>query len=290
MDEPIAAEFPCYSAQLRPVEESEFLPFVHELIGVAFAVIRPLFLADVAVERKADATPVTVADRGAEQALRRLIEARYPRHGIVGEEYGVRPGRPGGGHYRWILDPIDGTKAFVSNCFLFGTLIALERDDGGGYRPVLGCIAHAAAGVALVGHRGGTRLYRQDGSVRAVRVRPARALAQATVLSTAPAGATEQGAEPAVARIQGAAALARTWGDCFGYFAVATGGADVMLDPVLSYWDVAAVVPVAEGAGACLSSWRGGNPLQDLSLVATSNPGLHAEVLDCIEAARDTAG
>jgi myo-inositol-1(or 4)-monophosphatase len=289
MIEPIAGDFPRYSAELHGAEEREFLPFVHELIGRAFAIIQPLFLADLEVQRKADATPVTAADRGAELALRRLIEARYPGHGIVGEEFGVKPGGRSAGHYRWILDPVDGTKAFVSNCFLFGTLIALERDDGAGYRPVLGCIAHAAAGVALVGHRRETRLYRQDGSERAVRVRAPRRLALATVLSTAPAGAVEQGADPAVARIQQAAALARTWGDCFGYFSLATGGADVMLDPVLAYWDVAAVVPVAEGAGACLSSWRGGNPLQDLSLVATSHGALHEEVLGHIRAARGAA-
>jgi myo-inositol-1(or 4)-monophosphatase len=177
-----------------------------------------------------------------------------------------------------VLDPVDGTKAFVSNCFLFGTLIALERNDGKGFRPILSCIAHAAVGMALIGQRRETRLYRSDGSQRTVHVRAARPLAQATVLSTTPAGSTEQGADPTLARIQQAAALARTWGDCFGYFAVATGGADVMLDPVLAYWDVAAVVPVVEGAGASLCSWRGGDPLQDLSLIATSGPSLLREV------------
>jgi myo-inositol-1(or 4)-monophosphatase len=218
---------------------------------------------------------VTAADRGAELAMRRRIESRYPEHGILGEEMGERPGR----RYRWVLDPVDGTKAFVSNCFLFGTLIALERDDGDGYRPVLGAIAHAAAGVALIGHRRGTRLYRSDGTQRTVRVRAQRPLAQATALSTTTPGSAEQGSEPALARILADAALARTWGDCFGYFSLATGGADVMLDPVLSYWDVAAVVPVVEGAGASVSSWRGGDPMRDLSLVATSGPDLHAEVL-----------
>ncbi len=274
-----------WSADLRTEEEREFVPFMHELIGAAFGTIAPLFLAGIEVQRKLDATPVTAADRGAEQAMRRLIEARYPGHGIVGEEYGTRPGRG----YRWILDPIDGTKAFIANCFLFGTLIALERDDGGddgdGYRPVLGCVAHAAAGVALIGHRGGTRLYRRDGSERGAQVRAPRALAEATVLFTSLPAANEQGAAPGLGAILKDAALARTWGDCFGYFALATGGADLMLDPSLSYWDVAAIVPVAEGAGAALSSWSGGNPLQDLSLVAASGPGLLREALDRIAAA-----
>jgi histidinol phosphatase-like enzyme (inositol monophosphatase family) len=263
-----------YSAVLQEQEEAEFVPFLHELIGCAFAIIEPLFLADIAVQRKSDATPVTAADRGAEAAMRRRIEARYPEHAILGEEFGVRAGT----RYRWILDPVDGTKAFVSNCFLFGTLIALERDDGAGYRPVLGCIAHAAAGMALIGHRGRTTLFRRDGSQRPVRVRPARPLAQATVLTTSLPGSPEQGAHAAVGRITRSAALARTWGDCFGYFSLATGGADAMLDPELSYWDVAAVVPVVEGAGGRVTSWRGGDPLRDPSLIATSG-ALHEEIL-----------
>jgi myo-inositol-1(or 4)-monophosphatase len=264
-----------WSSELFAREEQQFVGFVHELIGCAFSVIQPLFLADIEVERKLDATPVTAADRGAELAMRRLIEARYPTHGILGEEWGERAGR----RYRWVLDPVDGTKAFISHCFLFGTLIALERDDGEGFRPVLGAIAHAAAGLALIGHRGRTRLYRSDGSERDARVRAQRPLAQATVLSTTLPGSKEQGAEPALGAILSQAALARTWGDCFGYFSLATGGADVMLDPVLSYWDVAAVVPVLEGAGASLSGWRGGNPLTELSLVACSGPELQREVL-----------
>jgi myo-inositol-1(or 4)-monophosphatase len=268
-----------YSAALDGAEEREFVPFVHELIGCAFELIAPLFLADIAVEHKADASPVTAADRGAEQALRRRIERRYPDHGIVGEELGERPGR----RYRWILDPVDGTRAFVSNCFLFGTLIALERDDGAGFRPVLGCIAHAAARVALVGHGRGTTLYRGDGSQRRAQVRAARPLADATVLCTCLPGSPEQGADPAVGRIVAAAAMARTWGDCFGYFSLATGGADAMLDPQLSYWDIAAIVPVVEGAGGRVSGWRGGDPLAERSLIASTG-ALHDELRLMIDA------
>ncbi len=263
-----------YSALLDRHEEHAFVPFVHELIGIAFGVIEPLFLSGLAVETKADATPVTRADRGAEVALRAHIGARYPDHGIVGEELGETPGR----RYRWILDPIDGTRAFVHNCFLFGTLIALERDDGAGYRPVLGCIAHAAAGMALIGHAGATTLYRRDGSQGTAQVRAARSLARATVLTSSPPGSAEQGSVAATARVTERAALARTWGDCFGYFSLATGGADAMLDPVLSYWDIAAVLPVVEGAGGRVSSWNGGDPLRDGSLIASTG-ALHEEIL-----------
>ncbi len=263
-----------YCATLESREESEFVPFVHELIGCAFAVIDPYFLSGIGVETKADTTPVTMADRGAEAALRERIAARYPAHGIVGEEFGETPGA----HYRWILDPIDGTRAFIHNCFLFGTLIALERDDGDGYRPVLGCIAHAAAGVALIGHTGATTLYRRDGRQEVVRVRAPRALSQATVLTSTLPGSPEQGSVAETARVTGSAALARTWGDCFGYFSLATGAADAMLDPQLSYWDIAAVLPVVEGAGGRVSSWSGGDPLREGSLIASTGP-LHDEIL-----------
>jgi len=104
-------EYEHFSAEFHLQEEREFLPFLHELIGCAFTVIEPLFLADIDVQSKPDATPVTAADRGAELAMRRLIETRFPEHGIVGEEFGTRAGQ----RYRWILDPIDSTKAFISN-------------------------------------------------------------------------------------------------------------------------------------------------------------------------------
>jgi histidinol phosphatase-like enzyme (inositol monophosphatase family) len=271
-----------HTAPLARAEWREFEPFVHTLIGTAFAIIRRHFLRGAAVTAKPDASPVTRADRGAEAAMRRVIARRYPGHAIVGEEYGSRAGT----RYRWILDPVDGTRAFISNCFLFGTLIALERDDGDGFRPILGAIAHAAPGVALIGHAGGrdlaaaTTLYSADGTRRPAHVRPCRALEDATVLATSHWQSGEQKGA-AIERVEGVvrrARMYRTWGDCFGYFALATGGADVMLDPTLAYWDVAAIVPVVEGAGGRVSAWSGGDPLRQPSLIATAGP-LHDEIL-----------
>jgi myo-inositol-1(or 4)-monophosphatase len=259
-----------YSATLDTAEAREFVPFAHELIGTAFAVIRPIFLSGAAVDTKADASPVTQADRNAEAAMRALIERRYPDHGVVGEEHGSKAGR----RYRWVLDPIDGTRAFITHCFLFGTLIALERDDGAGFRPVLGAIAHPAAGLALVGHGRRCLLHAADGSQRAVRVRPCARLEDATVLATTHWTTGEQRARHVerVESIVQRARLYRTWGDCFGYFALATGGADLMLDPTLAYWDVAAIVPVVEAAGGVVTSWHGGDPLAAPSLIASAGP------------------
>jgi len=266
---------PRYSGTLPALEAREFTAFMHELVGLAFATIRPYFLQPLLVQTKADASPVTQADREAEQALRRLIESRYPGHAILGEEMGSKPGGP----YRWVLDPIDGTRAFISHCFLFGTLIALEREAGdGGFTPLLGCIGHCAAGVALIGHGGGTTLYQADGSSRKVRVRDCTRLQDATVLSSSTWVASEQRDAAAIEAVARQARMYRTWGDCFGYFSLATGGADAMLDPQLSYWDVAAIVPVVEGAGGRVSSWSGGNPLQQPSLIATG-PALHDELV-----------
>ena len=276
-----------FSGTLSGAEQREFIPFLHRLIATAFATIRPHFLQPLAVEAKADRSPVTQADRGTELALRELIQQHYPRHALLGEEYGERAGGP----YRWVLDPIDGTRAFISNCFLFGSLIALERevqDARGGTRfvPVLGCIAHCAAGAALIGHRGGTSLYRGDGSQRPVRVRRCGRLQQATVLSSSSWVGREQRDAAGIEAVARAAGMYRTWGDCFGYFSLATGGADVMLDPQLEYWDVAAIVPVVEGAGGRVTSWRGGNPLAEPSVVATAG-AVHDQVLERL---RDAPG
>ena len=272
-----------YSAPLSALEAREFTPFMHELIACAFGVVRPRFLSGTRVQTKADASPVTAADRGAERAMRSLIERRYPDHGVVGEEYGTRAGA---GRYRWILDPVDGTRAFISNCFLFGTLIALERDDGAGFRPVLGCIAHAAAGLALIGNTRETRLYADDGSQRRARVRACGRLEDATLLATTHWSTGEQAGGPAIEGLIRRARLYRTWGDCFGYFALATGGADIMLDPTMAYWDVAAIVPVVEGAGGRVSAWDGGDPLARPSLIATAGP-LHDEVVAALRSFGD---
>lgn len=274
-----------YTVPASAAEQREFTAFLHELIGVAFATIRPLFLSGTAVIDKADDSPVTQADRGAEQAMRALIERRYPDHAILGEEFGERTGSGSGTRYRWVLDPVDGTRAFITNCFLFGTLIALERwcDDehGGRFRPVLGAIAHPAAGQAVIGHAGGCTRFAADGSQQPTRVRPCARIEDATLLATSLWSVGEQRQAPNVDRIDllaRRAKLVRTWGDCFGYFALATGGADLMLDPTLAYWDVAAIVPVIEGAGGCVSSWAGADPLAQPSLIASAG-ALHTEIL-----------
>ena len=274
-----------FSAPISAAEKKEFEPFLNHLVDTAFSVIMPRFLTPLDIEDKDNGTPVTVADKTAEQRMRELIESHYPEHGIYGEEFGVkRPRGNGTVRYRWILDPIDGTRSFITHSFLFGTLIALERDDGAGFRPVLSAVAHAAANVRAIGSRDGTVLRldnRWSSFSRPARVRDCQSLSEATLLTTSHWTSAEQRGGAEMQKLIDAVKLYRTMGDCFGYFAVATGGADIMIDPDLSYWDVAALLPVVEGAGGVLTSVSGGNPLKELSAVCTAG-AIHSEVLELL--------
>ena len=262
-----------YTKPISPQELSEFRPFLMRLVDVAFEVIIPKFLSEVSVQEKSNRTPVTLADQGAELAMRRLIEQKYPGHGIFGEEYGIKESVLAFPRYRWILDPIDGTRAFISNSFLFGNLVALERDDGDGFGPILSSVSFPAANIRAVGWLGHAELIRELAGKRVqqeIRVRDCSSLQQATLLVTSHWTTPEQVGDQRLQALVDQAKLYRTWGDCFGYFAVASGGADIMIDPDLSYWDVAALVPVVEGAGGVITSLTGGNPLTEKSALCTA--------------------
>lgn len=261
-------DHPRYGGLLERAERDEFLPFLHELAAVSGAVIRPFFAQGTPVETKSDDSPVTVADRRAEEVMRLLIEQRYPEHGILGEEWGLA--RPEA-RYRWVLDPIDGTKAFVANCYNFGTLISLTRDG----RPILGAIAHPLTGHLLVGLGGGPTLLGE----RVVRTRPCARIEDATVLATSHWDMVARPEGRGFEQLARRARLYRSWGDCHGYFQVATGGADVMMDPQLKPWDIMALVPVIEGAGGRVTGLDGGDPLQARDLLATGDGALHDQVL-----------
>ncbi len=271
----------CYSAPASEQEEALYIPFIHELLDASFEVITSRFLHSIGVNDKANGTPVTEADKKAERIMRSMIEARFPKHGIFGEEFGIKEAAEGDVRYRWILDPVDGTRSFITNSFLFGTLIALERDTGNGFKPILSSIGHPAARVRTIGKLSGSMLIYDNGTKRYERklaVRPCSALSEATLLTTSHWTTSEQKGGAEMQRIIDAVRLYRTMGDCFGYFAVASAGADIMIDPDLSYWDVAALLPVVEGAGGTLTATDGANPLTGLSAVCTAG-GIHGEVV-----------
>lgn len=229
--------------------------------------IRPYFGAsDLAIELKSDQTPVTVADRGAEERMRDRIQRAFPSHGIIGEEFGSD--RPDA-EWVWVLDPIDGTKSFMTACPLFGTLIALLHQG----LPVLGVIHQPILHQLMIGDGQHTQL-----NGRTVRLRPCSRVEDATLLTSDPLNPARNQDGAAFAALQQRVRLSRTWGDCYGYLLVASGFADLMLDPIMNPWDIAALVPVISGAGGVISDWQGG-PAYPASSTIAAGPELHAAVV-----------
>ena len=174
-----------YCAGCSEAELKLFEPAIEQLISLANEEILPRFLAGTEVFDKKDHTPVTAADRGAEKVMREWIEAHFPAHGIFGEEFGIKEASGDGfPRYRWTLDPIDGTRAFIHNAFHFGTLIAVERDDGNGFQPMLGVISHPHVGVWLIGDGKRTVLHGPGSRVRQVHCKETKNLADATLVVT----------------------------------------------------------------------------------------------------------
>jgi len=240
------------------------LAFAAELADAAGAIVRPYFRTALAVDDKADESPVTIADRQAEAALRRLIEARFPQHGIIGEEHGsLRTDA----ELVWVLDPIDGTKSFISGVPLFGTLIALtERGT-----PILGVIDQPISGERWVGARGHPSTL--DG--KPIRTRACGDLAAATLFSTSPDMFAPADA-PNYQRLRSRVKLARFGGDCYAYGLLAAGFIDLVVEAGLKPYDYCALAPIIEGAGGRMTDWEG-RPLDIRSgsrVVAAGDPAL----------------
>jgi histidinol-phosphatase len=202
------------------------------------------------VDRKSDDSPVTIADREAELLLRRRIEEMFPDDAILGEEFPARPGTSG---FRWILDPIDGTKSFITGVPLYATLIGIDRDGA----PTAGVIHVPPLEESLWGAIGhGAWHALGGGEPRRARVSN-RTLAEGTFLTSELRGFRETNRMPACERLEAAARLTRTWGDAYGYLLVATGRAEAMVDPVMNVWDAAALLPILEEAGGTFTDWQG---------------------------------
>ena len=242
--------------------------FTAELAARSGEFIRPFFgRTDLAVEAKADASPVTAADRGAEELLRRLIAARFPSHGLLGEEYGAENTDA---EFIWVLDPIDGTKSFITGVPLWGTLIALLHRG----QPVLGCIHQPILGQLMIGDGATTTLNGQP-----VHTRATARIEDATLLTSDPFNRHPHDHNARFDTLIRRARLVRTWGDCYGYLLVAAGHADVMMDPIMNPWDIAALVPIIRGAGGAITDWHGAAPYPADSIVASGSAALHAQIL-----------
>ena len=238
--------------------------------------VRSHFQTGVAVERKSDTSPVTIADQGAEQLLRDQIASAFPQDGIIGEEFGTTEGDSG---YRWILDPIDGTKSFISDVPLFGTMVAVEHDGQG----VIGVIAFPGLGKtridAMVG--GGAWETTSSGDRRRAQVCKTESLGEGVVLTTDWEGFRERNAESQLNAVAAASWFMRTWGDCYGHYLVATGRAVAMIDARLNIWDAAALQPIIEEAGGTFTDWTGTSTIQSPEGIST-NGTVKRELLDLL--------
>lgn len=245
-----------------------FFPLLSELSAQAGTIVRRYYHAPLEVERKADDSPVTRADREVEEFLRDELGRRFPDFSILGEEYGATDKSSA---YRWIIDPIDGTKSFVMRTPLFGTMIALERDGV----PVLGSIYFPIQDQLLIGAaETGTFLNGEP-----VRVSPTADLRQATMIITDPRTLIDSAAKDKLMRLARRVRLVRGFGDCYGYFLVACGRADVMIEPSqLKYYDVAPMPPILQGAGGLFTDLSGRIDLLNGQGLAT-NRLLHDEIL-----------
>ncbi len=232
--------------------------------------------ADLQVDRKADSSPVTVADRSAEELLRARIQNRFETDGIIGEEFGEVVGKSS---FKWILDPIDGTKSFIHGVPLYTTLVAVLRDSA----PQVGVVHAPAVGETVWAAKGGGCWYQPAAHAepRAARVSEIATLNESLLLTTEVASFTtyrNPDAMTAFLTLQNAARLTRTWGDGFGYLMVATGRAEIMIDPAMNIWDAAPLQTIIEEAGGIFSDWQG-NPTIDAGEAVATNGRVSEEVL-----------
>lgn len=252
-----------------------------ELSAFALAVaqdVTPLalsyFRSPLEVELKADQSPVTVADRQIEAAIRVKVEAAYPEHGIFGEEHGQAKTDSAN---LWVIDPIDGTKSFISGMPTFGALLA-HLVDG---KPVVGVISAPATGEYWLGVQGQPSLFGQT----PCKTRDCRSLADARLYTTSP-DVFDAAGLAAFERVSAKAGMRRFGGDCYSYGLLASGHIDAVMEMSLQPYDFMALVPIIEGAGGRITDWQGA-PLSIMSsgqVIAAATPALHAEILTLINA------
>lgn len=244
----------------------EIKPFLKLLANESSAVIRKFFRNQIFVESKPDSSPVTMADKLAEEKMRELILKEFPSHGIIGEEFGnINPEA----EFVWVLDPIDGTKSFISGALSFGTLIALLKNG----KPIIGVINHPILNEFLIGDNNLTLLNDIH-----VKIRNCTSISEATLLTTDHLNIQKYQSKVGFENLITKAKLYRNWGDCYGYYLLATGFADIMIDPIMSVWDSMAIIPIINGAGGRITDYQGNDATVGNSIVA-SNQKIHDDII-----------
>jgi inositol-phosphate phosphatase/L-galactose 1-phosphate phosphatase/histidinol-phosphatase len=251
---------------------AELVALAHSLADAARPIVARYFRTPVQIDDKSDSSPVTIADREAETAMRDLLTKHVPEHGVFGEEHGaVRTDAD----YVWVLDPIDGTKAFITGLPIFGTLIALLHRG----RPVMGIIDQPIQKERWLGVEG----KRSTFNGKPISVRACADLAHAYMYSTAPQmfkGATAKRHETLAEKVK----LFRWGGDCYAYGLLALGHVDLVVESSLKLYDFAAVVPVIKGAGGLITDWQGKqlDMNSDGSVLAAGDPAIHRAARDVL--------
>lgn len=247
------------------------LEFATETAWQAGQLTLGYFQTELHPDFKDDDSPVTVADRKAEELIRERIDAHYPNYGIIGEEFGEAAAQDS--QRRWIVDPIDGTRSFVRGVPLYAVLIALEVGDevpvGVAYFPALGEMVAAAAGLGCWWNG------------RPARVSNAQRLSESLISTTDPLAFAQFGRAAEWQRIQACGATCRGWSDAYGHMLVATGRADVMLDPIMNVWDCAPFLPILREAGGYFGDWSGNATIRG-GEAFSATPALVSEILALI--------
>jgi len=257
--------------------DSEFearLAFAHRLADAARAVIRPYFRRRMDVTDKGPQgffDPVTDADKGAERVMRDMIANSYPADGIIGEEYGERSGDSG---FVWVLDPVDGTRAFIAGQPLWGTLIALEHDGA----PVIGILDQPVLDERFTGARGMTE-FRNASSTQQIKTRACASLEDAVITTTHPMLHFKEAERRRYFDVEKRCRLSRYGGDCYGYALVAMGFVDLVIETNLKHWDIAPLIPIIEGAGGIVTNWEGHPRTDGGAVIAAGDARVHAEAL-----------
>lgn len=244
----------------------EYLKFAKYLAAISGEVIKKYFRTKISVDQKEDDSPVTIADKKAEEIMREAILKEYPNHGILGEEFG---NHNNSAEYKWVIDPIDGTKSFICGALSFGTLVALLKNG----EPLFGVFNQPILNEFLIGDNFSACLNGQR-----VKIRNCEKISNAVLLTTDILNIEKyQNAQKFNSLIHKVETF-RAWGDCYGYYLLSSGFADIMVDPIMSFWDIAALVPIVKGAGGIITDYHGEDPLRGQSIIAAS-PKIHTQVV-----------
>lgn len=264
--------------RLRPSSFPTLLKFAHELADLSGPAVLKHFRAPVAIDNKAakgSFDPVTKADRAAERVISQALLARFPDHGIVGEEYGTRDGA---GRYNWVVDPIDGTRAFIMGSPLWGTLIGL-LDHG---EPALGIMDQPFTRERFWSGEKASYMRVGDAPARKIKTRACASLSAATLTSTHPDLFVGDAQQKALGALKGAVQMTRYGGDCYAYCLLAAGYVDLIVETGLKPYDIVALIPIVERAGGTITTWDGAPATNGGNVVASGDARIHEAALKLI--------